>query len=151
MEPTTYILMFSSSILHAQRAAQSGWFPHYWPQHSDTVFKWGPSRITDFKWSMVWTRTQQERVTRNAAKQQKDLEPTYTMDSEETPRWAQHLCAEIQDIKTGFDNKLDTLQKSIQTMNKETKAALNRLSNAEKRISALSGGLRLFEGQGRKN
>ncbi len=79
----------------------------------------------------------QDRVTRQTAKLKKDLEPTRTMDSEETPCWAQRLWAEIQDIKTGFDNKLDALQKSIQTMNKEMKAAINRISNAEKRISAL--------------
>ena len=58
-------------------------------------------------------------------------------NTEVTPRWAQQLCAEIQDIKKGFENTFDTLQKTIQTMNKDTKAALNRISNTEKRISTL--------------
>ncbi|KAK1893241.1 LINE-1 retrotransposable element ORF1 protein [Dissostichus eleginoides] len=58
-------------------------------------------------------------------------------NTEVTARWAQQLCAEIQDIKKGFENKFDTLQKTIQTMNKDTKAALNRISNAKKRISTL--------------
>lgn len=62
------------------------------------------------------------------------------MNPEETPRWAQHLCSEIQDLKNGVEDKFDTLQKSIQTLSKDTKAAFNRISNAEKRISVLEDG-----------
>ncbi len=72
-------------------------------------------------------------------------EMAHLLDAEDdTPAWAKLLLRETLAIKSDlaqrfeqFENKFETMQKSIQSLTKENKATVNRVSNAEKRISAL--------------
>ncbi|KAK7907279.1 hypothetical protein WMY93_015891 [Mugilogobius chulae] len=62
------------------------------------------------------------------------------MADEETPGWARQLLAEVGDLKTSFEQRLDALNNSVKDIKKETRAIANRISNAEKRISDLEDG-----------
>ena len=54
---------------------------------------------------------------------------------EEVPNWARTLLLEMKDIKETFSQRFDGLDKSIAQIKKESKACVQRINNAEKRIS----------------
>ncbi len=59
------------------------------------------------------------------------------MGEEEPPAWAQQLLTQINSVKNSFEPRFDELSESIKGLKKDTRAVLNRLSNAEKRIGEL--------------
>lgn len=59
------------------------------------------------------------------------------MGEEDPPAWAQQLMTQINSIKNSFEPRFDEISESIKGLKKDTRAALNRMSNAEKRIGEL--------------
>lgn len=57
--------------------------------------------------------------------------------NEETPDWAQQLLSEVANLKDSFNRRFDELVNSMKDLKKETRAILNRVSKAEKRIGDL--------------
>lgn len=95
-----------------------------------------------------------DRVTRQKIRERREREKAIAamveemanlLDAEEdTTAWAKLLLRETLSIKSDIaqrfeqlENKFETMEKSIQSLTKENKAAINRVSNAEKRINAL--------------
>ncbi|KAL7372165.1 hypothetical protein ABVT39_011272 [Epinephelus coioides] len=95
-----------------------------------------------------------DRVTRQKIRERREREKAIAamveemanlLDAEEdTPAWAKLLLRETMSIKSDIaqrfeqlENKFETMEKSIQSLTKENKATVNRVSNAEKRINAL--------------
>ncbi|KAJ0056447.1 hypothetical protein NL108_008033 [Boleophthalmus pectinirostris] len=62
------------------------------------------------------------------------------MANEDTPGWAQLLLAEVADLKSSVEQQLDALNNTVKDIKKETRAIVNRISNAKKRISDLEDG-----------
>lgn len=75
------------------------------------------------------TRRQQRDTDRAAHKQ--------IMGDEEPPAWAQQLLTQISSIKDSFETRFDELSASIKGLKSDTRAMLNRMGNAEKRIGEL--------------
>ena len=59
------------------------------------------------------------------------------MADKDTPGWAVHMITEVTGIKESFKQSFDELNKTINGLKKETRATLSRVTNAEKRISAV--------------
>lgn len=95
-----------------------------------------------------------ERHTRQMSKQQKKQdeanaamaeEVTHLLETElDVPAWAKLLLRETMSIKSDIarrfeqlDGKFESVQRSIQSLTKENKSTVNRVSNAEGRIGAL--------------
>ena len=55
----------------------------------------------------------------------------------DTPGWAVHLITEVTGIRESFKQSFDELNELINWLKKETRATLSRVTNAEKRISAV--------------
>ncbi|KAL7379029.1 hypothetical protein ABVT39_022281 [Epinephelus coioides] len=55
----------------------------------------------------------------------------------DTPRWARSIAFQLKQIREDFDTKMDSVAESISSLNKDTRAMLNRLSNEERLIREL--------------
>lgn len=73
-----------------------------------------------------------------------EAEVAHLLEADDTPAWAKFLLRETVAIKSDISVKFEILekkfgdmQKSIQTLTKDNKATVNRMSIAETRISAL--------------
>ncbi|KAK7898833.1 hypothetical protein WMY93_019686 [Mugilogobius chulae] len=51
-----------------------------------------------------------------------------------TPKWAEDLAAKFERVELSFGAKIDQMSESINSLTRDTRAMLNRLNNAERRI-----------------
>lgn len=76
-------------------------------------------------------------MTRAKAKKEKDRMTEMFGEEEVVPNWARTLLSEMKDIKDTFNARFDGLDKSIAQIKKDSKATIQRINNAETRISKL--------------
>lgn len=60
-----------------------------------------------------------------------------SMAEENRPVWAQELLKQFADVRQSFEQKFDSLNESMKSLKKDTRALINRVANAEQRISNL--------------
>ena len=58
-------------------------------------------------------------------------------DNEDPPAWAKELLTQVTSMKDTFQHKFDELSNSMKEIKKDTRAIVNRVGNAEKRIGSL--------------
>lgn len=59
------------------------------------------------------------------------------MAEENPPVWAQELLKQFANVRRSFEQKFDALNESMKSLKKDTRALINRVANAEQRISKL--------------
>lgn len=85
------------------------------------------------------SRAAKDRVTRSKTKNRERDEhlAKQTMQSEGTPVWAEKLSTQIANMDDTFQHKFVELNASVKEIQTDMRAMVNRIGNAEKRISEL--------------